>query len=109
MRNPWNTDSEDVPAIQTGQSSRLTSVAVVLWGLVFASIAVFYMAGTDIFEIAGVFQFGLRSIGIGVVTLAFLALLVKVLRYVGMGMKLIVRLFVFGLFLIGLTLGTGVI
>lgn len=109
MRNPWTTDSEDIPSLQTGQSSRLTYIAAVLWGLVFASIVVFYLAGTNILEVVGVFQFGLRTIGIGLVTVFFLALLVKVLRYVGVGMKLIMRLVVLLVFLAGLTLASGVL
>lgn len=109
MRNPWNTDSDDIPSLQTGQSSRFTYMAVLLWGLVFASISVFYLSSTNFVEIVDLFQFGARSVAVAVVTVAMLALLFKLLRYVGMGMKVVKRLFVLSVLLTLLALVTGII
>lgn len=104
VRNPWNTDDPEIPQQPYGKESRLKYVGIILWGLVVAALATFYVTGTGAFEIIGLFRQGALSIGVGLLVLGVGTILFKILKIVGIGTKLIFRLFYLIIFVTGFSI-----
>ena len=100
-----NIDDADIPRQGGAQQRKLRIVSAILWGLVFSSLVALQLNGTGAMEIIDFLRLGGSTLGIAIVVLGVGAMLVKILQYVGLTTKYIVRL----LYLIGFLAGISIV
>jgi hypothetical protein len=85
---------DDVPKQgNTGQQRRLQVVSAVLWGLVISALAALQLKGPGALAVLDLLQLGGLTSAIAIVVLGVAGILYKTLKYVGMTVTMIKRLF----------------
>jgi len=102
---------DDVPRQgNTGQQRRLRIVSAILWGLVISGLAALRLNGTGAFEVIDLLRIIGLTLAIGIVVIGVAGILYKTLKYVGMTVTMIVRLFyLIGFVIVGALVSTFVL